>query len=147
MTLPVDYESEDYKFYKTLNEDAELIPIGNGEHYDVNFENGDYVNLTGKNSLSNAIVIAILTRFTELSDIEIYEDFGCRVHDLIKANQEEMVEYEIELFIRETLEKMRRIKEINYIKVTESENHNYLINFSVNSISDETVQGRLYIWK
>ena len=90
MTLPVDYESEDYKFYKTLNEDAELIPIGNGEHYDVNFENGDYVNLTGKNSLSNAIVIAILTRFTELSDIEIYEDFGCRVHDLIKANQEEI---------------------------------------------------------
>jgi len=144
MTLPVDITSEDYNYQKTLHEDAELIPVGKGEYYDINFEKGDYVNLTGKNSLSNAIVIAILTRFTELSDIELYEYFGCRVHDLIKANHEAMVEYEIELYIRETLEKMRRIKEINYIKVTDG-NHSYGVNFSVTNIYGETVTGSLFI--
>lgn len=144
MTLPVDYESENYKLYKTLNEDAELIPVGKGEHYDVNFKNGDYVNLTGKNSLSNAIVIAILTRFTELSGIEIYENFGCRVHELIKANQEEMVEYEIELFIRETLEQMRRIQEINELRLTKIP-EGYKVYFNVTSINDEIISGSLKI--
>ena len=65
MALPVDYESEDYRFYKTLNEDAKLIHRGKCQYYDVNIENGDYVNVTGKKSLSNAIVIAIMTRFNE----------------------------------------------------------------------------------
>ena len=144
MTLPVDYESKDYNFYKNLNEDVELIPVGNGEHYDVNFENDDYVNLTGKNSLSNAIVIAILTRFTELSDIEIYEDFGCKVHDLIKANQEEPVKYEIELYVSEVLKNMRRIKEINYIEVNELDESRYGVQFSVTSVvNDEIVKGEL----
>lgn len=144
MTLPIDYESEDFKFYKTLNEDAELIPVDKGEYYDVNFKNGDYVNLTGKNSLGNAIVIAILTRFTELSDIEIYEDFGCRVHELIKANQEETVEYEMELFISETLEKMRRIQEINELRLTKI-SEGYKVYFNVTSINDEIVSGSLKI--
>lgn len=144
MALPVDYESEDYNFYKTLNEDAELIPVGKGAYYDINFKNGDYVNLTGKNSLGNAIVIAILTRFSELGYINLYEGFGCKVHDLIKSNQEELVEYDMELYITETLGNMRRIQEINELKLTKVP-EGYKVYFKITSINDEIITGSVGI--
>ena len=140
MTISIDKESDDYRFYKTLNEDVQLIPNRYGK-YDINFENDDLVNVTGKNSLYNAIVIAIMTRFNELEDIPIYEDFGCRVHELIKADKSNIVMYQIELFIIEVLENMRRILEVNEIKVTDSERNNYTVYFNVTSIRDVIVSG------
>lgn len=144
MALPVDYESEDYRFYKTLNEDAELSHKNKSEYYDVKIENGDYVNVTGKKSLSNAIVIAIMTRFNELHDIPLYENFGCRIHDLIKDNQSEMVEYEMGLFITDVLENMRRIQEINELEVTPN-SEGYKIYFKVTDINDEMVSGSVVV--
>ncbi|WP_458405972.1 hypothetical protein [Methanobrevibacter sp.] len=144
MSLKVDTESEDYQFYKTLNEDVELIPNRYGK-YDLNFENGDYVNVTGKKSLYNAIVIAIMTRFNELGDIPIYEEFGCRVHELLKDNKSDMVMYEIELYIRNVLENMRRILEVNEIKVTDNPKENYHVYFNVTSINDEILSGEVDI--
>ncbi|WP_458454193.1 hypothetical protein [Methanobrevibacter sp.] len=144
MSLKVDTESEDYQFYKTLNEDVELIPNRYGK-YDLNFENDDYVNVTGKKSLYNAIVIAIMTRFNELGDIPLYEEFGCRVHELLKDNKSDMVMYEIELYIRNVLENMRRILEVNEIKVTENPRENYHVYFNVTSINDEIVAGEMDI--
>lgn len=144
MALPVDYESEDYRFYKTLNEDAELSHKNKSEYYDVKIENGDYVNVTGKKSLSNAIVIAIMTRFNELYDIPLYENFGCRIHDLIKDNQSEMVEYEMGLFITDVLENMRRIQEINELEVTPN-SEGYKIYFKVTDINDEMVSGSVVV--
>ena len=140
LTISIDQESDDYRFYKTLNEDVQLIPNRYGK-YDINFENDDLVNVTGKNSLYNAIVIAIMTRFNELEDIPIYEDFGCRVHELIKADKSNIVMYQIELFIIEVLENMRRILEVNEIKVTDSERNNYTVYFNVTSIRDVIVSG------
>lgn len=145
MTLPIDTESKDYKFYKTLNEDVELIPVDKGEFYDINFENGDYVNVTGKDSLRNAIIIAILTRFTELNKIPLYQNFGCRVHELIKDNKSDMVEYEMKLFIQETLENMRRIQEVNELELTNSSKEGYKVYFKVTSINDEIVSGSVTI--
>lgn len=144
MSLKVDTESEDYQFYKTLNEDVELIPNRYGK-YDLNFENDDYVNVTGKKSLYNAIVIAIMTRFNELGDIPLYEEFGCRVHELLKDNKSDMVMYEIELYIRNVLENMRRILEVNEIKVTDNPRENYHVYFNVTSINDEIVAGEMDI--
>lgn len=144
MSLKVDTESEDYQFYKTLNEDVELIPNRYGK-YDLNFENDDYVNVTGKKSLYNAIVIAIMTRFNELGDIPLYEEFGCRVHELLKDNKSDMVMYEIELYIRKVLENMRRILEVNEIKVTDNPRENYHVYFNVTSINDEIVAGEMDI--
>lgn len=144
MSLKVDTESEDYQFYKTLNEDVELIPNRYGK-YDLNFENNDYVNVTGKKSLYNAIVIAIMTRFDELGDIPLYEEFGCRVHELLKDNKSEMVMYEIELYIRNVLENMRRILEVNEIKVTDNPKENYHVYFNVTSINDEIISGEVDI--
>lgn len=144
MTLKVDTESEDYRFNKTLNEDVQLISNNYGK-YDLNFQNEDYVNVTGKNSLFNAIVIAIMTRFDELKDIPHYEGFGCRVHELIKSLKSDMVEYEMEVFIMDVLENMRRINEVNELTITDCGEQKYKVYFNVTSINDEMVSGEVDI--
>lgn len=142
MVLSIDKESDDYRYYKTLNEDVYLKPVNStSDHWDIQMNNGDYVNLTGTDSLRNAICIAIMTRYNELSRIMLYDNFGCRAHELIKANKSEMVKYEVELFIRDVLENMRRINEIKYITVSESTIVSYHVEFSVVSINDELVSG------
>ncbi|MDO5818713.1 MAG: DUF2634 domain-containing protein [Methanobrevibacter sp.] len=142
--LVIDEESDDYKFYKTLNEDVQLKP---DEHnrWDLQMENRDYVNVTGNQSLHNAICIAIMTRYGELKENPLYDEFGCHLHELIKANKSSMVEYEIELFVAEVLENMRRIQEVNWIEVTDSEDSKYKITFNVTSISDEMVEGSVEV--
>ncbi|MBQ9024855.1 MAG: hypothetical protein IJ104_00535 [Methanobrevibacter sp.] len=143
--LPIDYEDEGYRFYKTLNEDIELKPDEHNQ-WDMTFENGDIINLTGHDSLRNAICIAIMTRYKELSHNQLYNEFGCRVHELIKANKSRMVEYKIELFIEDVLTHMRRVKKVNYVNITDNPKGNtykYLVEFNVTSISDKTVMGRV----
>ena len=110
--LNINQNPDDYEFFKTLNEDVKLQP-DDYNRWDIQFENQDYVNITGKESLVNAICIAIMTRFNELDFMNIYEDFGCRAHELIKANKSDIVKYKIELFVTEVLENMRRVFEVN----------------------------------
>ena len=138
MPIPIDTQDIGYRFYKTLNEDMKLVPNEYGE-YDLDFVNGDIVNLTGLDSLHNAIIIAILTRYRELHHNKLYDEFGCRVHELIKANQNRMTEYEMEKFIEETLRNMRRIERINEIKVTKNTN-SYQIHLHLTSITDESLK-------
>lgn len=142
--LKIDTESDDYRFFKTLNEDVKLKP-DEYNRWDIQMINGDYVNITGIESLHNAICIAIMTRFQELHDNPLYDEFGCRIYELIKANKSEMVIYKIKLFTEDVLEKMRRIKEINWINVTDSDNHKYTIQFNVTSINDEIVEGTINV--
>ena len=142
--LKVNEESEDYRFYKTLNEDVELVHYKYGK-FDIAIENGDFVIVTGHSSLYNAIVIAIMTRFNELQDIPLYEGFGCKVHELIKNTKSDKVYYLIELYVREVLENMRRISEINELIVTDSQDDHYTVYFNVTSITDEIVAGEVDI--
>ena len=144
MTLPIDRDSESYKFYKTLNEDVLLKPNEYNE-WDIQMENGDYKNVDGFESLKNAICIAIMTRFGELQTSPIYNQSGCRVHELIKINKSSMVVYKIELFVTEVLAKMRRIQSINWVEITEDTNFSYNISFSVYSITDELIEGSVKI--
>lgn len=116
--------------------------------WDIAFEetdNGnDFVNLTGRESLRNGIIIAIMTRFEELYHNPLYEDFGCRVHELIKKNKSAMTKYKIELYIEETLKKIRRIKKVDEIIITDNPNsqwYAYKVFFKVQAHSDETVSG------
>ena len=142
MTLPRNTDSDGYRFYKTLNEDVMIQPVSStSQHWDIQMENGDYVNVDGIESLRNAICIAIMTRFNELDFIELYDGFGCRVHELVKANKSEMVKYKVELFVNEVLENMRRISLVNWIDVTDDDSCSYKIEFNVTSISDEIVTG------
>lgn len=141
-----DTDSDDYKHRKTLNEDIQIRPVNpTSNHWDIQMENGDYVNVTGLESLRNAICIAIMTRLNELDFMPLYDGFGCRVHELVKANKSEMVKYKIKLFTSDVLKNMRRIKEVNSVTVTDSDSSSYLIQFNVTSISDELIEGSVTI--
>ena len=140
MTLPINTEDYDYRFLKTLNHDVKLTSNEYGE-WDIVFNSidNDWVDVTGRESLVNACIIAIMTRYTEL-DIEIYEDFGCRVHELIKANKSKNLLYKLEIFITETLNKIRRVKKVYWVIVEDmvDENYyNYQVRFKVSCIRDD----------
>lgn len=141
MTIPLDTKSYDYKVYKTLNEDVQLIGNQYGR-YDLNMVDKDYVNVTGHNSLQNACVIAILTRYNELKT-PLYNGFGCRVHELIKGNKTRLQDFKIETYITETLNNMRRVKNVNWVEITEETNESYDVSFSITSINDEIIKGKV----
>lgn len=142
--IAVDTNSYDYRFCKTLNEDVKLVSDEYGK-FDLDMDNGDYINVTGVDSLRNACIIAIMTRYNELKKISTYEGFGCRVHELIKANKTKLLKYKIEISITETLNNMRRIKTVNSIEIVEDDIHSYQVVFDVTSINDETVRGKVNI--
>lgn len=142
MSLKVDTDSYDWKFLRTLNEDAQLTSNEYGE-WDLKMQDGDYVNVTGLESLGNACVIAIMTRYAELSSNPLYEEFGCRVHELVKDNMNTMTTYKMEMFITETLQNMRRVKTINNIQVKKTEANKFQVYFNITSINDEIVSGGL----
>ena len=64
--LPIDYESDDYKFNKTLHRDVKISPNQWNNKWDLQFEDGDFKIVSGHDSLRNAINIAIMTRYKEL---------------------------------------------------------------------------------
>ena len=116
--LPTNPESIDERFFKTLNEDIKLKPNQYGE-WDMVFKDGDIVNVTGAESLANAIVILIMTRYGELKNNILYkDDFGCRVHEIPKDNITNLNQYKTEKYIEDAVKRMRRVKTINYIQVT-----------------------------
>lgn len=141
--LPVDLDSEDYRFHKTLHQDIELKQDEWGSKWDMQFENGDVVNITGEASLKNAICIVIMTRFRELNN-DLYTNFGCRIHELIKANASEMVKRKLEYYTEDVLKKMRRVHKVNEIIVNKI-GYGYKIYFHITSISDISVEGEVQI--
>ena len=60
--LNINQNPDDYEFFKTLNEDVKLQP-DDYNRWAIQFENQDYVNITGKESLVSAICIALMIRF------------------------------------------------------------------------------------
>ena len=139
MTLPVDVDNYDYKFNKTLNEDVKLKSDEYGS-FDLDMHNGDYINVTGTDSLLNACIIAIMTRYNEIKN-STYADFGCRIHDLIKDNQNKMFFFKLETYVTEVLEKMRRIYTVNSVTITKMNDGQLLLEFNITSINDEIVAG------
>ena len=141
MTLPETNELDE-EFFSTLNEDIKLSPNEFGE-WDMVFSDYDIVNATGLESLANAITILIMTRYGELKHNILYkDDFGCKIHSVVKDNITNLNNYKIEKYIDEAIKRMRRVKRINYIQVKPKEN-GYSIILSVTSISDEDLTLRV----
>lgn len=135
MTLPETNEI-DNDFFKTLNEDIKLAPNQYGE-FDMVFSDYDIVNATGLESLANAITILIMTRYGELKHNILYkDDFGCKIHSVVKDNITNLNNYKIEKYIDEAIKRMRRVKRINYIQVKPEQN-GYNVVLSVTSIDDK----------
>lgn len=134
MTLPETNEL-DKEFFSTLNEDIKLSPNEFGE-WDMVFSDYDIVNATGLESLANAITILIMTRYGELKHNILYkDDFGCKIHSVVKDNITNLNNYKIEKYIDEAIKRMRRVKRINYIQV-KTEQNGYNVVLSVTSIDD-----------
>lgn len=144
MTLPIDTTSEDYKYKKTLNEDVRLKSDEYG-FFDLDMDNGDYVNVTGLDSLLNACIIAIMTRQGELTENQTYDEFGCQAHELPKMNQNRLFLFKLETYINDTLIKMRRVKSVNQIKITRNDVHDYQVEFDITSVNDEIVKGSVVL--
>ena len=126
----------DNEFFKTLNEDIKLSPNEFGE-WDMVFSDYDIVNATGLESLANAITILIMTRYGELKHNILYkDDFGCKIHSVVKDNITNLNNYKIEKYIDEAIKRMRRVKRINYIQVKPEQN-GYNVVLSVTSIDDK----------
>lgn len=141
MTLPETNEI-DNEFFKTLNEDIKLSPNEFGE-WDMVFEDYDVINVSGLESLTNAIVILIMTRYGELKHNILYkDDFGCKIHSVVKDNITNLNNYKIEKYIDEAIKRMRRVKRINYIQVKPNQN-GYSVVLSVTSIDDEDLNLKL----
>ena len=142
MTLPETNDELDKEFFSTLNEDIKLSPNKFGE-WDMVFSDYDIVNATGLESLANAITILIMTRYGELKHNILYkDDFGCKIHSVVKDNITNLNNYKIEKYIDEAIKRMRRVKRINYINVKPKQN-GYSIILSVTSISDEDLNLRI----
>lgn len=141
MTLPVMSESE---YYNTLHNDAMLVVDDHNSKYDIQFVNGDIVMATGLESLVNAVIIAIMTRFNELQRLDLYKDFGCKVHSNIKRNQTKLTMRKVKYETEEVLKNMRRIRKINYLTV-ENTAEGYYIEFSVTAMNDEVASGSVQI--
>lgn len=143
MVLPVDKENYVYNFYKNLNEDVKLKSDEYGRwDLDFDFDNDDWVQVNGFDSVINACIIAIMTRYDELEFMPLYDEFGCRVHELVKANKSRNVKYKIELFVIDVLTNMRRVKKVNWVEVIDNPNdeyYNYKIIFNISCIMDEDV--------
>ena len=111
--LPVDYESDDYRFNKTLHMDVEILPDPWNNKWDLQFtddDNKDFKILSGTESLRNAINIAIMTRYEELKNELYYPGFGCKIHELLKANKSITVQKKIGYYCENVLLQMRRVK-------------------------------------
>lgn len=144
MTLPVDTTSYDYNYNKTLNEDVKL-KRGNDGFFDLDMRNGDYVNVTGLDSLLNACIIAIMTRYGELTDNPTYDEFGCQVHELPKMNQNRLFLFKLETYITDTLTSMRRVHRVNSVEIARTDVQDYLVEFDITSINDEIVKGSVVL--
>ena len=141
MTLPINTESYDYKFQKTLNMDVQLKNTDQTQ-FDITIENGDYKNITGNTSLNNACIIAILTRYGELTENPTYKNFGCHAHKILKSNRTKLNTYKLETYITQTLQQIRRIRTVNEVRIHETEEKNtYNVYFNVTNHNDETING------
>ena len=145
--LPVDYESDDYRFNKTLHMDVEILPDPWNNKWDLQFtddDNKDFKILSGTESLRNAINIAIMTRYEELKNELYYPGFGCKIHELLKANKSITVQKKIGYYCENVLLQMRRVKTVNEVIVTDNKDNNgfkYGVFFNITSINDEVISG------
>lgn len=125
---------------KLLNKDWKLVETDFGL-YDISMKDYpcDSKIVSGKESLLNACILSLLTRYQELDEIPTYEDYGDRAYELIKANQNKFTEFMIEQYSKNVLNNIRRIKSVDKVTVTSS-NEGYYIHYRITSITDEIIE-------
>ena len=99
----------------------------NGLEWDINFINNDLDNLTGEDQvLQNAIILTILTRQGELNPNPTYNDYGSRLHELIKDNDNHLTRARTRAFIKQSVEAMNRVHSVDDVVFSEDKIHVYV---------------------
>lgn len=89
-------------------------------YWDIQFQDGDLDILRIEDEvLENGIILTILTRHTELSPNQTYNLYGSRLYELIKQNDTQLTRSRIRAYIKEALEKMRRVKSVDNVVFTD----------------------------
>lgn len=129
---------------KQLHKDMQLIGDQYGV-YDIQFNTNtdDLEIVEDLESLKNAIIITVLTRFNEIP-VWLYDDYGCRVHELIKANMTSLTVHKIKSYITQSLNKMHRVKTVDDIQI-KSHDKKYYIELYVTSINNTSTGIRMVL--
>ena len=134
--------------YNTLHKDINLTEKENG-YWDYETQYGDYHIVDGKQSLRNGLIIACLTSWNYLNrkGNPTYETFGNRAYEELKKKKSAMVEYKIQQYFTEVLQRMRRVNRIIDLQVKSNpyNPNDYLVYFTVEAINDEIAEGKFSI--
>ena len=88
--------------------------------WDIQFKDGDLDILRIEDEvLENGMILTILTRRSELKPNPTYNLYGSRLYELIKDNDTSLTRGRIRAYIKESLEKMNRVKSVDNIVFTD----------------------------
>jgi hypothetical protein len=123
--------------YKKLNKDFQLEDKGFGQ-YDRVVKNGDFVKVDGPDALVNGIIIKLGVQYGEMRDNPTYQNWGNKCHQLIKEPDTQLNKMQKNDLTKEALMEMFRIKSVNQINVTTTNNaRNLETQTTVTSIDDQ----------
>ena len=128
----------------TLHNDINLIERDCGR-WDYEFQYGDIVLATGKQSLRNGLIIACLTSWNYLNrkGNTLYETFGNKAYQELNKKKCTIRQYMIQQYFTEVLNNIRRVNRIISLEVKDSKTdpNEYDVYFTVEAINDEIVTG------
>ena len=111
--LPSDSDT-----YVTLGKDIQLVRTEDMK-YDRLIQSGDFVVVTGIESLAAAIRIKLQTWKGELNEMPLFKDFGNSAWFFLKANKNEITKEELKGYSQIAIEEMRRINSVNAIDISD----------------------------
>lgn len=131
--------------YNTLNKDINLVEKDCG-YWDYEMELGDLKIVENKESLRNGLIIACLTSWNYLNrkGNPTYSIFGNRAYEELKKKKSSMVQYKIQQYFIEVLNRIRRVYKVESVEVVDhpTDLNAYIVKFSVQSINDEIIRGQ-----
>jgi len=126
--------------YVTLGKDVNLKYLGLGR-YDRDWYHYNFVQVTGIDSLNNAIRIKVMTILNELNVLQPYDGFGNGAWGVLKDLMTPINMITIQQDFETALKEMRRIKIVNDVKVEVDSKYLNTVNvtYNVTSIDDQLI--------
>ena len=100
--------------YINLHKDI-LLTIREDKKFDRVVQSGDFVVVTGVDSLAAGIRFKLQTFFGELNELPNYQDFGNKAWFYLKRNNTELDRLDLKEAVKEALNEMRRIRQVEAI--------------------------------
>jgi hypothetical protein len=145
----VDRESEDItsfiewrNTYDTLNKDI-LLERNEDMKWDRSIQSGDFVLVTGMESIAMAVVVKLQTWFGELKNNPTYKEWGDKAWFYVKNNDTELTRMELKEYVRQALSEIRRIKSVDSIELFKypvrpvNQSPTIILDVSFTTISDQ----------